>query len=1694
MKRSLTLLLCFVLVAVVLCACGEEPHTHTFADTWSSDGANHWHAATCEHADEKADVTAHVDENNDGTCDVCEYSGCFHPISSDWSSDETNHWHAPTCGHNVPNEDVAAHVDTIFDGACDVCGYAMYNVYTVSIDAEEYIVVDGTLTVKEGETVTFTLTVPESAIIKSVTGATLVGEPVKEGNNYVYTYTVEALSANTDVVVESEKLSAAQVVGFGEAAIDGANGGPFYYEGTLVLNIPAAGEYTIYSLSYDAQVSFGANIAKPTYATFYTFTAEEAGEITIKTRVFSFNGAPEDGTFDYLYVALATVNPVELPRLEGTGFTMPTNMFTTVNVTIPTPGFYQLFSNTPDILLDDEIKNSILFSTSEANQVFTFTVKVNSESEPTFEFNWEIISLVPVALADGINEFTFTPGKYYAFSYDVTTAGAQMFDLSWANASTYLWNGSALAYQGADYSTDNLQVGATITFYVMIDNESGEAEAGTITAGYSHYVPSKNVNGNYVAHANTEGIKNLYEFLDDPAEVEFTVLGDGLISLDGGATWVTSGSLALEYGAKVLYLVKSETATTVEVQIEKLSMERELIIGQDNVLSIIPGKEYTITLEGFTTEAQYKQFFLTFTDANLVIKFGNATVVSGTIYSNYTVTSTLSLIYNGEGTEAVDVTITASEPVQVSIEGTLKMGANQINPSQTTLTATPSGNGILTLTTGAEIGGTVTFTYSISGGETISIPLQTTVDIPLSAGQTITIVASGNGYSSLQASFVGTGSGGGEGGEGGDVTPPTPVEDGSYENPFILDSINTEITANCDASNFYHYSFTATANGVLTITYPTANAWVNITVGNSPVFSVEESEDAAHQVSVVAGNTYIIALGVWDAEAVDPVVTLSFEDGADLPGEGGGEEPDPEEPEEPEYDFLWWEENDITITEEQIATGSVIYQWQAGEAGSYTFTCDGFTVTVKDAEGNVIGSGTITAEAYTVYLVEVDLTGATAGDYSLNIQYHYPLGTQQNPIEIGLGDHTCAFPGGNSFIYYAYTPTEGGYLTVSTSFATGWLMAGIDAWDLKQNDGAGSSVTVYVQAGTLCYIAVADYDETTCDIPFSISFEAGELVPDGTFGAPFDLEENNSCAYPGGYSNIYYAYTATADGVLTITVTSENFSWCYGAEQWSMTSVSGASGQVAVAAGETILIGVSSADTEAVQINFTATFEEGATIQIPTQDLVIGNNNVSGSNINFTYTAEGEVTLTLAPGVAVQGPVDYSYSINGDDPIILTKEESIDVSLYTGDILVIYVVSDGGYSTLVVSEATGSDVPVGPTAVSGNLNQGENALTIEANTYLEYTVNGMGVYTFAWSDNTLVVLVNGEAIENGDAVTVPNPMLSLTTITIYAPDYAAVAGATLTVTPYVAPAIDVVVGENIISTNSDGVTILFTAPATGTFTVLVGANGVVDNAGTFALENESFTLDLTAGEEVSLVVLTMNYEADDITITIVEGTELPDDGEEEPETPSETIDYNTVIVAGENTLYFSSEEVSGGSADRKLVVVFAGNYTFKGDLFVSAITDANGNTITKNADYSYTLAVGEYTVSFGMFSIFGTVADHAQALEVTYTEIVDEGGEDVGGETVTGTVVYMSEKHASGRYLKVTIDTEAGTMTIVRSNMSGGWDASTSTAQYTYSLVDGVVTVTNVSGQNCTCVFDANGAPTSITWQSATFTNFAVQE
>lgn len=113
----------------------DADHVHTYDETWTSNETKHWYAAKCTHSVKK-DEADHVDENNDGVCDVCGWSADAthqHTFKTVWSTDATHHWYDAKCEHDV--EVKIAHVDEDENNSCDVCGYDTYDISAVIASA-----------------------------------------------------------------------------------------------------------------------------------------------------------------------------------------------------------------------------------------------------------------------------------------------------------------------------------------------------------------------------------------------------------------------------------------------------------------------------------------------------------------------------------------------------------------------------------------------------------------------------------------------------------------------------------------------------------------------------------------------------------------------------------------------------------------------------------------------------------------------------------------------------------------------------------------------------------------------------------------------------------------------------------------------------------------------------------------------------------------------------------------------------------------------------------------------------------------------------------------------------------------------------------------------------------------------------------------------------------------------------------------------------------------------------------------------------------------------------------------------------------------------------------------------------------------------------------------------------------------------
>ena len=102
-------------------------HTHVYDETkWAYDSDGHFYKATCGHDVVGKNFAAHTDFDNNGACDKCAWDyGHTHTYYEEWRHDSKYHWHMPSCGHSITGTDYALHTDENFDGYCDVCGYKL---------------------------------------------------------------------------------------------------------------------------------------------------------------------------------------------------------------------------------------------------------------------------------------------------------------------------------------------------------------------------------------------------------------------------------------------------------------------------------------------------------------------------------------------------------------------------------------------------------------------------------------------------------------------------------------------------------------------------------------------------------------------------------------------------------------------------------------------------------------------------------------------------------------------------------------------------------------------------------------------------------------------------------------------------------------------------------------------------------------------------------------------------------------------------------------------------------------------------------------------------------------------------------------------------------------------------------------------------------------------------------------------------------------------------------------------------------------------------------------------------------------------------------------------------------------------------------------------------------------------------------
>ncbi|MBQ3018310.1 MAG: hypothetical protein IJD89_05145 [Clostridia bacterium] len=211
---------------------------------------------------------------------------------------------------------------------------------------------------------------------------------------------------------------------------------------------------------------------------------------------------------------------------------------------------------------------------------------------------------------------------------------------------------------------------------------------------------------------------------------------------------------------------------------------------------------------------------------------------------------------------------------------TLNMGNTSIEAADATYEYTASADETLVLSVGTAVMGPVTVTYSVNGGDAVTLEAGVPANVALTVGDKLVVNVTATGYATLAVTVAG--------GEADEDEP-----DGSMENPYVWETLPEELTFTSDATNKTYYTFTATESGVLTITYAEAgDSWADLYAWANGEWDGQNSQSAsmsdAATFNIVAGTTYRLGISTWSTTG-ETTVTIAV-------GEGnvGGEDEDPE--------------------------------------------------------------------------------------------------------------------------------------------------------------------------------------------------------------------------------------------------------------------------------------------------------------------------------------------------------------------------------------------------------------------------------------------------------------------------------------------------------------------------------------------------------------------------------------------------------------------------------------------------------------------------------------------------------------------------------------------------------------------------------------------------------------------------------
>ena len=542
--------------------------------------------------------------------------------------------------------------------------------------------------------------------------------------------------------------------------------------------------------------------------------------------------------------------------------------------------------------------------------------------------------------------------------------------------------------------------------------------------------------------------------------------------------------------------------------------------------------------------------------------------------------------------------------------------------------------------------------YTLLVGETDGA-YTNTATVTMTEGETVNIAVLNNladGTAVINLSWV----------AGGNETPaeknPADYFTQNPEGQYVIESLVNPVDIFVGNDDIY-YIYTAEFAGTVTVTatvngYEATNCWIAVN---------GDWNYSADPVNVSAGD--VVLINVW--QGYEGTVTLAIGEGGEGGGDVGGDTPTEKDP----ADYFEVDGDGNYIIESLpaeifVGNNDINYIYTATEDGVVTVTpsVDGYTATncwiylngvcdTSAAPVTVTAGDVVLINIWSGYEGTVTMGdgeggegGGEGGDQVEGLPSGSALALGDNNVSLTYATMPMAAP------YWTYTATENGYLTVTVTSINGNTMLdmafgrGMYTLLVGDTDGMGTNTaTVYMNAGDTVNVAVLDtMDMEAVPAVLNVGFVAGEPVVEKDPADYFEVDGDGNYIIESlpanifvGNDDIYYIYTATEDGTLTVTPTVEGYEatncWItlngdcnYNADP------------VTVTAGDTVLINIWSGYEGTVTLTAgEGGGNEGGEDIVPGEDVTVESGEGTISEIDaieifYTPTADGVLTVDIS--------------------------------------------------------------------------------------------------------------------------------------------------------------------------------------------------------------------------------------------------------------------------------------------------------------------------------------------------------------------------------------------------------------------------------------------------------------------------------